>query len=151
MALESFRRDVESGIAWRRSERLAAIGEAIDHLRADDASIRARGLERFAGIIAEETRALREREMRNDLIELDERQRHVWIARLGLLTEIFVSEDGEVCGQGGRGGASAVIATGDAAEEVRRAMEILDRRLEPRLVHLPIVRARVEEPERTRP
>jgi len=143
-ALESVRTRIANGISWRKAERSVAAADAIELLRDDDPATKARGLEALAAVAGDEARALREREVWNELLHLGEIHRHAWVARLGLALEVFLTEDQKEVGFTARGETPAAVVKGELGEAIRATFRHLERRAEPALVRLLVPRTERE-------
>lgn len=133
--------DIRTGIPHRRAARAAAFDE-IAALLGEDAGPEpnAEGMRRFLAAAAQELQLAVTREVKSESVDLGGGVRkHAYVARFGLVQEIFVTEDGTRAGIASHA-AAAPWRIFRAKEEVDAITAILDgarRRREPELLPVP--------------
>ena len=133
---------ISSGIPHRRDKRAAEFIEVDRILSLGDDKGNARALLRFWGAVAEELRLLKTRQLTNVEVPLgDGRTKHAYVARLGLVNELFVSEDGETVGIAARRAAEPWRLVTDPVDRKRivNALQMLQQRRPPRVELLPFL------------
>ena len=133
---------ISSGIPHRRDERAAEFVEVDRILSLGDDKENARALLRFWDAVAEELRLLKTRQLTNGEVPLgDGRTKHAYVARLGLVNEWFVSEDGETVGIAARRAAEPWRLVTDPVDRERivHALQMLQQRRPPRVELLPFL------------
>jgi hypothetical protein len=125
---------VRDGIDYRREDRLERLGAG-----APEGAPPTERLGRFWSFVQEELRLARSGETYGAEIPLEGgRRKHARIVRVGHLLQGFVTEDGIEAGLETRAGWRTDEAA--VAENVRKAVEMLDRRRAPALLVLPLER-----------
>ena len=133
---------ISSGIPHRRDERAAEFVEVDRILSLGDDKENARALLRFWGAVAEELRLLKTRQLTNVEVRLGGgRTKHAYVARLGLVNELFVSEDGETVGIAARRAAELWRLVTDPVDRQRivHALQMLQQRRPPGVELLPFL------------
>ena len=132
---------VRVGIPHRRAERAGELAEVARILRSDEQD-RAGALRRFCVALGRELQLAATRELSTGEVAVGpRRKKHAYRARLGLVNELCVSEDGSFVGVAARSADTEWRALSDAEDRRRAeaALACLRQRKPPRIAPLPFV------------
>jgi hypothetical protein len=133
---------VRIGVPYQHDSRLRRIEGVVTGLQSSEAAVQADALEGFWSYVGDELRHLRTTEFWNQPVTLpDGRQLQAYQVRLGLVGQLFVTEQGDLAG----------LATGDNAatpwrtdlpeavtKQIRAVAEVLRQRKPPGVLAVPI-------------
>jgi len=133
---------IKAGPALARSRREAAMQEARLALEAPDAFRKMEGLQLVLRFLSEEWSLAQSVSLSNQIVSSEEgkRQDHAWLLSLGLVTGVFVSEDGQTLGvwSGDSRQPWKVDLPADAREHVRAMLRMIRSETPPGLTNAPI-------------
>ncbi|MHC4137818.1 MAG: DUF3450 family protein [Planctomycetota bacterium] len=133
---------VRVGIPHRRAERAGELAGIARILRSDAKKDRAGALRRFCVAVGRELQLAATRELSTGEVDVGQRRRkHAYRARLGLVNELCVSEDGTYVGVAARGAEAEWRLLKDPEDRRRTetALACLRQRQPPRIAPLPFV------------
>jgi hypothetical protein len=138
---------IRAGIPHQRSVRAKAFEEAAALLGAEsgDGKREAEGLQRFLTAVAQEMQLAATREVKSETVALDaEVSKYAYVARFGLVNEVFVTEDGTHAGIASRDAASPWRVMRDPAdvEAITAILDCVRKRRAPELVAVPFALGR---------
>jgi TolA-binding protein len=134
-AAERIRDRVRAGIPLRRAERTDELSSIADRAASDGATGRAGAIDDFFSFLGEELQRAGERKQWNEPVRLEGGDRRVqaYQIRVGLVSQMFVGEDGRTLGLAAKR-ADPPWRTGlnaDVERQIRTALEILQQRRPP--------------------
>lgn len=143
-ALSGWRPSLTGGVSWALEPRTAQLDRLI-HALAGKGEERERALLEFWAFLNEELRLSHTLDERNQLVTLEGggRSEHAYVLRLGLLQELFVSEDGSLAGTYVPGAGWIPEPEPMAADGIRNLMNVARGRAAADLVPAPFSSARV--------
>jgi hypothetical protein len=130
---------VDVGIPFQRGDRLIRIKDIIKGLKESSGISKGEALVDFFKLAGEELRHARAIEFWNAPLQIGQQKLHAYVVRLGLVNQIFVSEDGQQVGIFGaeeRGSWRRDLTEGERAQ-LLSALKILQGRRPPELLALP--------------
>jgi hypothetical protein len=139
---------IRAGIPHQRSIRADAFEQAAALLGAepdDRGKQAAEGLQRFLTAVAQEMQLAATREVKSETVALDaELSKHAYVARFGLVNEVFVTEDGTHAGIASRDAASPwrVMRDPDDVAAITAVLDCVRKRRPPELVAVPFALGR---------
>jgi hypothetical protein len=136
---------VQDGLLHDRAERVQALQRAGRLLASDEAAEQAEGIDRFLSLAEEDLRLASTIAIENRVVRLEggRRETNAYVARVGLVSEFFVSEDRADVGLSVPGTVEWQSVDGEERRPLERAVGILRGRHAPELVSVP---ARAGEP-----
>jgi len=132
------------GIPHRRAARTEAFEGAAELLASDagDGERAAEGLRRFLAAAALEMQLAATRELKSETVDLGAGvAKHAYVARFGLVNEVFVTEDGTCAGFASRQEASPwrIASSPSERERITAVLDGVRKRRPPELVAVPFV------------
>jgi len=138
---------IRAGIPHRRDARAEAFEQAAALLgtESEDGAAEAEGLQRFLAAAGQEMQLAATREVKSETVALSEDvSKHAYVARFGLVNEIFVTEDGTHAGIASRDAATPwrVLADPADVEAITAILDCVRKRRAPELLAVPFALAR---------
>lgn len=139
---------IRAGIPHQRSLRAEAFEQAAVLLKAeseDRGKQEAEGLQRFFAAVAQEMQLAATREVKSETVALDaELSKHSYVARFGLVNEVFVTEDGTHAGIASRNAATPwrVMRDPNDVAAITAVLDCVRKRRPPELVAVPFALGR---------
>ncbi|MCH9021752.1 MAG: DUF3450 family protein [Planctomycetes bacterium] len=131
---------IGSGIAYQKQNRLGKLEAISRDLEDPSAAPKANALSELSKFVDQEFQLARSVQIWNAPVKLpDEREKHAWLYRMGLVNQALVTEDGEHHAIADRSGAKSWVfdLTAEQVEQLTVALNVLQRRKEPQITLLP--------------
>lgn len=138
---EAMEQRIATGVPFRRDERAETAAAAAEAMASGDALEQAEGVAALLSFAGEEFRLTRETRFWNDPATLDDNRRvHAYQARLGLVQQILISEDGTQTGAAAHTAERAwqLDLTQAQRRQIMGAAAILRQQEPPRLIDVPL-------------
>ena len=138
--VENLQKRIRSGIAYQKQNRLGTL-EAISRDLGDPrAASQANALSELSKFVDQEFQLARSVQIWNAPVKLpDQREKHAWLYRMGLVNQALVTEDGEHHAIADRSENKSWVfeLTAEQVEQLTLGLSVLQKRKEPQITLLP--------------